>query len=53
MIRETTYHETQGEAEAYGQAFCKTWGYGYGPTYSVGYSFGAWACYTYRYSSCD
>ena len=53
MIRETSYHQTEADAEAHGQAFKDSWGYGYGPSYTVGYSFGSWACYTCRYSSCD
>jgi hypothetical protein len=53
MIRETTYHATQVEADAYGKAFKESWGWGYSPSYSTGYTFGSWACYTCRYDSCD
>lgn len=55
MIRETTYHATQVEADAHGKAFKESWGRGYSPSYSIGFSevIGKWCCFTCRYDSCD
>lgn len=61
MIRETTYHATQAEADAHGKAFKESWGWAYSPSYSVGHivelnqdgPIDKWACYTYRHDSCD
>jgi hypothetical protein len=55
MIRETTYHTTQQEAETHGKAFKDSWGWEYSPSYSIGFSgvIGKWCCFTCRYDSCD
>jgi len=55
MIKETTYHTTQQEADEYGKAFKESWGWGYSARYWVAYTTDkeCWACYASRYDSCD
>lgn len=53
MIRETTYHATQAQAQAEGDR-CKAYmGSGYGYTFTVYQSGDLWALDAKWYDSCD